>query len=197
MYLMKDIVRDGDPVLRTYAAKIEFPLSEEDQQAMKSMMEYLVVSQDEDENEKYGLRPGVGLAAPQVGIAKMYSAILIPNEDLEELENRDDLPEDELYAFKGVIINPVITRQSVKHAALTMGEGCLSVDEDLPGYVPRANRITVKYQDETGATQEIKLEGYPAIVFQHEIDHLHGTLYYDHINKQDPWDTIDNTKYIG
>ncbi|MDR3189684.1 MAG: peptide deformylase [Lactobacillaceae bacterium] len=199
MYLMKDIVRDPDAVLRAQAAKVEFPLTEDDKKAMASMMEYLVISQDEEENEKYGLRPGVGLAAPQVGISKQYSAVLIPNDDVEELDDAayEALEEDDLYFFKGVIINPVITRQSVKQTALTMGEGCLSVDEDQPGYVPRAYRITVKYQDETGASHELKLEGYPAIVFQHEIDHLHGSLYYDHINHAEPWTQTDNTHYIG
>lgn len=196
MYLMEDIVRDGKEggtVLRAQAAKVEFPLAADLKAAAENMMEYLVVSQDEEQNEKYGLRPGVGLAAPQIGISKLFSSILIPNDDIEEA---DDDGEDQ-YFFKGTIFNPVITRQSVKQTALSMGEGCLSVDEDVPGLVPRANRITVKYQDETGASHELKLEGYPAIVFQHEIDHLHGVLYYDHINKQDPWHEPDNTKLIG
>jgi peptide deformylase len=194
MYLMKDIVRDGDPVLRRQAEKVTFPLSEADIEASKNMMEYLIISQDEKENEKYGLRPGVGLAAPQVGISKQYSAILIPNDDVTDEEGGSD---ETTYFFKGTIYNPVITRQSVKHGALSVGEGCLSVDEDIPGYVPRANRITVKYQNENGDFQELKLEGYPAIVFQHEIDHLHGTLYYDHINKAEPWVEPENTTFIG
>jgi peptide deformylase len=180
--------------LRQQAAKVTFPLSDEDKQASKDMMAYLIISQDEEENEKYGLRPGVGLAAPQVGISKQYSAILIPNDDVSDEEGGSDA---EPYFFKGTIYNPVIVRQSVKQGALSVGEGCLSVDEDIPGYVPRANRITVRYQDETGAQQELKLEGDPAIVFQHEIDHLHGTLYYDHINQQEPWSEPDNTKFIG
>ncbi|MDR3241030.1 MAG: peptide deformylase [Lactobacillaceae bacterium] len=199
MYMMKDIVRDPADVLRAQAEKVSFPLTEEDKLTMKNMMEYLVISQDDEENEKYGLRPGVGLAAPQIGISKQYSAVLIPNDETDELsdEEFDQLTDDELYIFKGMIINPVITRQSVKQGALSMGEGCLSVDEDVPGYVHRANRITVKYQDETGESHELKLEGYPAIVFQHEIDHLHGTLYYDHINQSEPWQTIERSNYIG
>ena len=58
MYRMDQVVRDGDPVLRKQAAKVDFPLSSEDQQVTKDMMEYLIISQDEKENEKYGLRPG-------------------------------------------------------------------------------------------------------------------------------------------
>lgn len=203
MYLMKDIVRDPSEVLRQQAGKVEFPLSAEDQEAMHNMMEYLVISQDEDLNEKYDLRPGVGLAAPQVGISKQFSAILIPEEDEqawnEDAENEDDVPEENepQYFFKGVIFNPVIIRQSVKQCALTIGEGCLSVDEDRPGYVHRPYRITVRYQDELGVSHDLKLEGYPAIVFQHEIDHLKGTLYYDHIKNDEPWHQIDNAKYLG
>lgn len=195
MYLMNEIVRDGDKVLRERAAKVEFPLSDEVKEASKNMMEYLVVSQDEKENEKYGLRPGVGLAAPQVGISQQFTSILIPSDDVEELQDKKTTDSD--YFFKGTIYNPVITRQSVKKGALSMGEGCLSVDNDLPGYVARSYRITVKFQDENGDKQELRLEGYPAIVFQHEIDHLHGTLYYDLINKTEPWAEAENTRYLG
>ncbi|MBM7617527.1 peptide deformylase [Weissella uvarum] len=191
MYRMDQVVRDGDPVLRKQAEKVAFPLSDEDQQVSKDMMEYLIISQDEKANEKYGLRPGVGLAAPQVGVSKQYASILIPNADVDGQEDQD-----EPYYFKGTIYNPVITRQSVKQQALAGGEGCLSVDADQPGFVERSYRITVRYQDETGAEQELKLQGYPADVFQHEIDHLHGTLYYDHINEANPWEEHDRTRYI-
>ena len=195
MYLMNEIVRDGNKVLRERATKVEFPLSDEVKEVSKNMMEYLVVSQNEEENEKYGLRPGVGLAAPQVGVSQQFASILIPSDDVEELQEKPE-NDDECY-FKGTIYNPVITRQSVKQGALSMGEGCLSVDDDLPGYVNRAYKITVKFQNEQGEQQELRLSGYPAIVFQHEIDHLHGGLYYDHINKKDPWNQTDNTRYLG
>ncbi|WP_249872908.1 peptide deformylase, partial [Oceanobacillus saliphilus] len=92
--------------------------------------------QDEEENEKYGLRPGVGLAAPQVGISQQFSSILIPDEDVDDSDIDEDA--EPTYFFKGTIYNPVITRQSVKQTALSMGEGCLSVDEDVPGYVERS-----------------------------------------------------------
>lgn len=191
MYKMDEIVRDGDPVLRQRAQKVTFPLSEEDQSIVNAMMEYLVVSQDEERNKAYGLRPGVGLAGPQVGVSKQYAAILIPNLDVDGTDEEDG------FFFKGVIFNPVITRQSVKQTALQMGEGCLSVDEDIPGLVERADRITVHYQDEQGQKQELRLQGYPAIVFQHEIEHLQGTLYYDHINQTDPWLEHEHTHYVG
>ncbi|WEV53977.1 peptide deformylase [Leuconostocaceae bacterium ESL0723] len=203
-FTMDKITRDGDPVLRQVAKPVPFPLSEENRQLAKDMMTYLEVSQDDKLNEKYGLRPGVGLAAPQVGESLQMTAILIPSQDVKASSNdQDETPDNDQENqeeaepfFKGVIFNPVIVSEAVKRGALSVGEGCLSVDEDVPGFVPRSNRITVRYQDEDGQTQTIKLRGYPAIVFQHEIDHLHGHLYYDHINRQDPWHIDDNTHYI-
>lgn len=190
-FTMDKITRDGDPVLRQVSTAVPFPLSEEHAQLAQDMMTYLVVSQDEEENEKYGLRPGVGLAAPQVGYSLQMTSILIPALETHEQDEQDDKP-----YFKGTIFNPVIISESVKRSALNVGEGCLSVDEDVPGFVPRANRITVRYQDETGATKTLKLRDYPAIVFQHEIDHLHGHLYYDHIKLDAPWQVDDDVKYI-
>ncbi|WP_283678852.1 peptide deformylase [Lentilactobacillus sp. Marseille-Q4993] len=185
MFLMKDIVRDGDPVLRKEAEKVAFPLSDEDKQLAHDLMEYLEVSQDPELCEKYQLRAGVGLAAPQVGESKMMASVLVPAED----ENSDPL-------FKDVIINPVIVSNSVQRGALTEGEGCLSVDEDIPGYVPRAARITLKYTDVDGEEHKLRLKNYPAIVCQHEIDHLHGTLFYDHIDKDNPFSKTEDEIFI-
>ena len=177
MYLMKDITRDGAKVLRETAKPVTFPLSDEDKQLAHDMMAYLVISQDEEQHEKYHLRPGVGLAAPQVGQSKAMAAVLVPGDDNEIL-------------FKEVLINPRIISNSVQHAALAEGEGCLSVDKDVPGYVVRADRITISYQNEAGEHKKIRLKNYPAIVCQHEIDHLNGVLFYDQINKEHPF-TID------
>lgn len=185
MFLMKDITRDGNPVLRNQSEKVEFPLSETDKKLAKDLMDYLVISQDEEENKKYNLRPGVGLAAPQVGVNKMMASVLVPPEY-----------EGEKSQFKDVIINPVIISSSVQQGALTVGEGCLSVDKDIPGYVHRADRITVKYQDVEGTEHKVRLKHYPAIVLQHEIDHLHGTLFYDHIKKENPFYREENELFF-
>ncbi|CAM3067615.1 peptide deformylase [Leuconostoc rapi] len=187
-FTMDKITRDGNPVLRQIAQPVPFPLSEEHAQLAKDMMTYLVISQDATQNESYDLRPGVGLAAPQVGYSLQIAAVLVPSLDPHESD-------DEPY-FKGTIFNPTIISESVKRGALDVGEGCLSVDEDVPGFVPRANHVTVRYQDEQGTVKTIKLRDYPAIVFQHEIDHLHGHLYYDHIDLKAPWQVDDDTKYI-
>ncbi|EEI24033.1 peptide deformylase [Lentilactobacillus hilgardii] len=187
MFLMDDIVRDGDPVLRQEAKKVKFPLSADDKKLAHNLMEYLEVSQNPELCEKYKLRAGVGLAAPQVGVSKMMASVLVPNDD----ENEKGKP-----LFKDVIINPVIVSNSVQRGALTEGEGCLSVDRDVPGYVPRSARITLKYQDVDGNEHKIRLKNYPAIVCQHEIDHLHGILFYDHINKDNPFKRDDDEVFI-
>jgi len=187
LFLMKDITRDGNPVLRRHADDVIFPLSNEDQKLAEDMMNYLEVSQDPELCKKYGLRAGVGLAAPQVGVSKQMAAVLVPAAEAD-----DNDPE-----FKDVIINPVIISESVQYGALSEGEGCLSVDDDVPGYVPRHDRITLRYQDISGETHTVRLKHYPAIVCQHEIDHLHGTLFYDHINKDQPFEAPEDTILFG
>ncbi|WP_063515176.1 peptide deformylase [Schleiferilactobacillus harbinensis] len=183
MILMKDIVRDGDPVLRAVAKPVSFPLSAEDKKLADDMMEYLVNSQDPDIAKKHQLRAGVGLAAPQVGRSIQMAAVLVPDNDGKII-------------LKEVLSNPVITRESLRPAALAEGEGCLSVDEDVPGYVPRHDRVTIRYQDLTGAKKTLRLKDYPAIVCQHEIDHLRGHLFYDHIDKKHPFNIASDAVIV-
>jgi peptide deformylase len=83
------------------------------------------------------------------------------------------------------VINPEIIGKSVEMVYLPGGEGCLSVERPTTGLVtPRHYAITVRFQTYDFVTKKIKtikktLEGYPAIVFQHEYDHLDGVLYTD------------------
>lgn len=197
MYMMKDIVRDGDPVLRKIAKPVKFPLSDSDKKLAANMMEYLVKSQNPQFAQKHHLRAGVGLAAPQVGISEQMAAVLVPEEDKtsasSEEKNKASKPK---YALKITLINPIIISNSIQQAQLFEGEGCLSVDKDIPGYVPRSARITIRYQDFFGSTQKIRVKNYSAIVCQHEIDHLKGNLFYDHINKNDPFKKAADTIII-
>ncbi len=178
---MRDIIREGNDTLRAEAKQVQFPLSAEDQKLAVDMMDYLENSQDPELAKKYGLRAGVGLAAPQVDVSKQMAAVLVPGED----ENAEPV-------FKDVIINPVIISHSIQPGALTEGEGCLSVDRDVPGYVIRHDRITLRYYNTAGEQKKIRLKNYPAIVCQHEIDHLHGILFYDHINADNPFTADDD-----
>lgn len=77
------------------------------------------------------------------------------------------------------------------------GEGCLSVDRDVPGYVLRYARITVTGTTLDGEEVTLRLKGLPAIVFQHEIDHLNGIMFYDRINPADPFQVPDGAIPIG
>ncbi|MDP4162968.1 MAG: peptide deformylase, partial [Bacillota bacterium] len=68
MLTMEDIIRDGHPSLRKIAAEVSMPPSEEDQFILRELMEYVQNSQNEEIASQYGLRPGIGLAAPQINI---------------------------------------------------------------------------------------------------------------------------------
>ena len=120
--------------------------------------------------------PGVGLAAPQIGVPLSLAVI----EDKPEYMK--DISEDVL-AVRGrrpvpfhVIINPVLTLHP--GATVEFFEGCLS----LPGFtaiVPRAQEVRVECLDQHGEPQVIEASGWYARILQHEIDHLNGTLYID------------------
>ncbi|WP_341931861.1 peptide deformylase [Streptococcus pluranimalium] len=179
---MNDIIREGHPTLRLKAEETSLPLSDQDIILGEKMMQFLKNSQDPVMSEKLGLRGGVGLAAPQLNISKRIIAVLVPNPEDEE----GNQPE-EAYSLQEIMYNPKIISHSVQQAALADGEGCLSVDRVVEGYVPRHSRITVEYFDKDGHKQKLKLKGYNAIVVQHEIDHLNGVLFYDRINIAEPF----------
>jgi len=179
---MKDIIREGNPTLRAVAEEVSFPLSDEDILLGEKMMQFLHNSQDPVMAEKLGLRGGVGLAAPQLDISRRIIAVLLPNP-----EDENGNPPQEAYALKEVMYNPKIVAHSVQDAALADGEGCLSVDREVPGYVVRHARVTVDYFDKNGEKHRVKLKGYKAIVVQHEIDHINGIMFYDRINETDPF----------
>lgn len=163
----------NDEVLHQKAKPVEMPLTEEKRQMILDMVEYLKLSQDDEFAEKNHIRPGVGIAAPQIGVSERFFAIYLQEEDK---------------TYEYGLVNPKIISTSVKKAYLSGGEGCLSVPEDQSGYVYRYDRITIRGFDVV-SNQEVtlKLSGYPAIVFQHEYDHLDGILYIDRIDKKDPF----------
>lgn len=177
MITMEDIIREGNPTLRETAVLVPFPLSEEDRQLGLDMLEFLKNSQDPVKAKELELRGGVGLAAPQLDQSKRIIAVLVPS----------DNPEDLTPQLEEIMYNPKILSHSVQEACLADGEGCLSVDRDVPGYVPRPARITISYQTIDGEEKSIRLKNYNAIVVQHEIDHLNGIMFYDHINAENPF----------
>ncbi|MEC9485025.1 MAG: peptide deformylase [Candidatus Izemoplasma sp.] len=169
MILMKDIIREGHPTLEKRTKEVELPLDTETRETLKDMMAYLENSQNPETAEKYGLRPGVGLAAPQINISKRMTCIFTTDETGEKL-------------YKMMLINPKIISHSVKKTFLPGGEGCLSIDREVEGIVPRHKKIRVRahqYLPETDSVRQIefRVSGYVGVVIQHEIDHLDGILF--------------------
>jgi peptide deformylase len=176
MILMKDIVREGHPTLRMRAEEMKFPLSAADRELCKDLMEYVINSQIPEISEELDLRPGIGIAAPQLDKSQRVFALHITDTDQEDI------------SF--VAVNPKIISHSIEKTYLSSGEGCLSVDREVEGYVPRYARITIKAFDTDGQEFKKRLKGLAAIAFQHELDHLNGVMFFDHIDKNTPFKDI-------
>ena len=110
--------------------------------------------------------PGVGLAAPQVGILKRMVVIDVSREDEPKRPYK--------------MINPVITAHSDE--TVVHDEGCLSVPEQYAP-VERYETVTAEYTDENGKRQTVRADGLLAICIQHELEHLDGKLFIDHLSK--------------
>ena len=96
-----------------------------------------------------------------------------------------------------VLVNPKIVAESAQKCYLSSGEGCLSVPGEHKGLVPRSMRIKVRAYDLiTDQEIEFTAEDYLAVVLQHEIDHFSGRLFYDRINKTNPWQQDDDLELI-
>lgn len=182
MLTMEDIVREGHPALRKVADEVSLPPTDEEVNLLNDMLTFLKNSQDEFTCEKYKLRPGVGLAAPQINVNKRMIALHFEDKKGKKYDHG--------------LFNPKIVSHSVEKAYLAAGEGCLSVDRPVEGYVPRYARITIKALDVAGNEVKLRLRDYAAIVFQHEIDHLNGVMFYDHIDKDNPYFIPENAKAI-
>lgn len=172
MITMQNFIYDGHPLLRTVVDEIALPLSDEDKAVMADLVEYLKNSQDKKLAKKYKIKEGVGLAAPQINLNKRIFAI-------RTVDEQGDFHE---YALS----NPKLVSHSEQLAYLKNGEGCLSMKKDVTGVVPRFARIKMTGYDINGELVEIKAKGFVAVVLQHELDHLNGKMFYDHINPLNP-----------
>ncbi len=180
---MLKILKDNVKSLRNKSIEVPMPLSIQDRKTLESMIDYLIKSQDDKYCEKRHIRSGVGLAAPQIGINRRMFAIYYHKDEKTEV--------------KYGLVNPKIIQNSVRKVAIQSGEGCLSVDEDKKGYVYRYHKIVMKAFDiVTNKDIEITATGYDAIVLQHEYDHLDGILYYDRIDKNNPYKEVENSYLI-
>jgi len=182
MYKKLNILDEKDKRLRLISEDATFPLSKEEKKLIQHSIDELTYSQIEEYAEKYELRPGMGLAFPQLGINKRI--IIIVHEVEEGIFDN--------YVF----INPKIVSYSEEMIAADVGEGCLSVNRDVEGHIPRYARVTVEGYDEDGNKIRVRAREELSIAFQHEIDHLNGILFYDRINKDKPFFTEDEIRLI-
>jgi peptide deformylase len=159
-----------DPVLRRKAKKAA-KVTPELRQLIDDMVETMRVA------------PGVGLAAPQVGVSER----LIVVEYAEDDEDADaDAPPARKKLY--VVINPEIVWASEELVEGT--EGCLSVPGWM-GDVARHEAIAIKGLNRSGQKIKINAEGWLARIFQHEIDHLDGILYIDRLVSPDTWRRVE------
>lgn len=182
MLKTKDILDEKDKRLRQVSKEVTFPLTKEDRDLIDTMIKYLHDSQIEELSEKYDLRPGMGLSAIQLGVAKRYFVVV----------NEIDEGEFETY----VLINPKMISNSIEKIYVEMGEGCLSVNRPVDGIVPRYARCTMEAYDMDGRKIHVRAREELAICFQHELDHLNGILFTDHIDKKNPFKDKDSMRAI-
>ena len=185
MLTMKDIIKEGNPILKVKSVDVVLPLSEEDENTLKSMIEYIFNSINPEIAEKYKLRPAVGIAAPQVG----------KNIKMLVMYCTDEYGNEHYYPM----VNPRIISYSEELTYLDCGEGCLSVNRETHGYVHRPRRVSLEtylYDNWELKKVSLRLKGYPAVVFQHEYDHLNGILFVDRINKKEPFKVPENSRPI-
>ena len=182
MFKKLNILDESDKHLRTKSIDVTFPLKNEDKKLIQRIIDHLTYSQIEEYEKKYDLRPGMGLAYPQLGINKRIIVIVHEYEE-GKFDN---------YVF----INPKIVSYSEEMIAAEVGEGCLSVNREVEGHVPRHARVTVEGYDENGNKIRVRAREDLSIAFQHEIDHLDGILFYDRINKNKPFYTEDEIRLI-
>lgn len=182
MLRTSDILDEKDKHLRAKNIDVTFPLSKEKKKLINDMLEHLYYSQIEEYSKKYDLRPGMGLAAPQLGVNEKFFVVCH-----EETENN----------FKNyVLINPKMISHSEELIYASEGEGCLSVNREVPGIVPRYARVTFTGYDIDGNPVKYRAREELSIAFQHEMDHLNGILFPDHIDPLDPYKNKDYMREI-
>lgn len=152
--MIREIITYPNKLLRTVSSNVE-NFDEELHTLLDDMWDTMIASN------------GVGLAAIQVAVPKNILIISLP--DINDEQKKEDLIE---------AINPRITH---KDGEIVFNEGCLSV----PGYheeIKRANHVVVEYQDRNGNHHKMECEGFLAVAWQHEMDHLKGHLFIEKLS---------------
>lgn len=182
MFKKLDILDEKNPKLRKISKEASLPLTKEYKKLIQRMIDELTFSQIDEYAEKYNLRPGMGLAFPQLGINERI--IVIVHEVEEGIFDNY------------VVINPKIVSSSNEMIAAEAGEGCLSVNREVDGHIKRYARVTVEGFDENGNPIRIRAREDLSIAFQHEIDHLNGILFYDRIDPNKPFYNDEELRLI-
>ena len=182
MYKKLDILDEKDKRLRNVSKDAVLPVSKEYKDIIEHIIKELTYSQIEELSKKYDLRPGMGLAFPQLGINERIIVIVHEYDD-GKFDNY-------------VVINPKIVSSSDEMIAAEAGEGCLSVNRDVEGHILRNARVTVEGFDVDGNKIRVRAREELSIAFQHEIDHLNGILFYDRIDKNKQFYTEDEIRLI-
>lgn len=160
------LVQAGEPVLRVAAQPL----------VMKEITSHEISRLIQDMRDTLQDAPGVGLAAPQVGVP-IQLAIIEDRPEYSKDIAREQLAERERVPVPfHVIINPKLT--PIGKSQVDFFEGCLSLN-GFTAIVPRYRQVRVRCLDEQGQQRTIEASGWYARILQHEIDHLNGTLYID------------------
>ena len=152
------IIETPDPLLRQISTPVE-AVTDETRALIRDMFDTMYDA------------PGIGLAAIQVGVPKRILVI-----DLQEPEEEGGEPVKKPLVF----INPEIIRESDEQQLYN--EGCLSVPDQF-AEVERPAEVRARWLDENGKAHEEDLDGLLAVCLQHEMDHLEGVLFIDHLSK--------------
>ena len=150
---LREIIKLPDPILRQKALPIE-RVDDDTRRLAADMLETMYEA------------PGIGLAAPQIAVSRRLIVM--------------DVARDEEPKRPVVMINPEILELGGEPRLHE--EGCLSIP-DIFAEVERPGQCRVRYIDEAGAFQELDCEGLLSTVVQHEIDHLDGVLFIDHLSR--------------
>ena len=175
MIIILKIIQAGDSILRKSAKEVS--ITQLKSPAVQQLIDLMIATLRD--------RPGVGLAAPQVGEPVALSVI-----GIKPTPTRPNNA-----TINMVIINPVIVKTYGRKAA--MWEGCVSFGDtkNFPyAKVPRYKKIRLSYDDEAGKRHEADFEGITAHVMQHEVDHLNGVLFVDKVEDATTYMTISEYK---
>jgi len=164
--MLLKIVQAGEPVLRATASALP-------QEKIALAQTQVVIDWM---RETMRDAPGVGLAAPQVGISLQLAVIEDRPEYLRDLPSEVLADRERSPVDFHALINPRIVERSEEQVEYY--EGCLSL-AGFSALVKRSRAVTVEYLDERGAEHRVEARGWYARILQHEIDHLNGKLYID------------------